>query len=78
MVFKSFRRNEASVTVARLLIWTATLTWLSLALFYRLHCRLWWRAELQYHRCRLDYRILITTFVLWLVVAAIHVRSRSR
>jgi hypothetical protein len=34
LVSKSFMRNEASVTVSRLLIWTATLTWLSLALFY--------------------------------------------
>jgi hypothetical protein len=77
LVSKSFMRNDASTTVARLLVWTTNLTWLSLALFYG--------SIIAFGAPRSDAiivgwtnRILITTFVLWLVVAAIHVRSRSR
>jgi len=59
-------RNEASSTAARLLIWTATLTWLSLALFYG--------SIVAFPRSGssvVDWtnRILITTYVLWLLVA---------
>jgi hypothetical protein len=77
-VSKSFMRNEASATVARLLIWTATLTWLSLALFYGSIVAFGGAPRSDTIIVGWTDRILITTFVLWLVVAAIHVRSRSR
>jgi Protein of unknown function (DUF998) len=77
LVSKGLVRNEASATAARPLIWTATLTWLSLSLF----C-----GSIIAFRATPSggvvvgwtNRILITTFVLWLLVAALHVWSRSR
>jgi hypothetical protein len=77
LVSMGFVRNEASSTAARLLIWTATLTWLGLALFYG--------SAVASGVPRSDSivvgwtnRILITTYVLWLLSAAFHVRNRSR
>jgi hypothetical protein len=77
LVSNSFMRNEASATVARLLIWTATLTWLSLALFYGSIVAFGGAPRSDTIIVGWTNRILITTFVLWLLVAAIHVRSRS-
>jgi Protein of unknown function (DUF998) len=77
LVSMGFVRNEASSTAARPLIWTATLTWLGLALFYG--------SAVASGVPRSDSivvgwtnRILITTYVLWLLSAAFHVRNRSR
>jgi hypothetical protein len=78
LLSKSFMRNEASATVARLLIWTAALTWLSLALFYGSIVAFGGAPRSDTIIVGWTNRILITTFVLWLVVAAIHVLSRSR
>jgi Protein of unknown function (DUF998) len=74
LVSKDFVRNEASSTAARPLIWTATLTWLSLALFYG--------SIVAFPRSGSSVvgwtnRILITTYVLWLLVAAFHVRTEA-
>jgi hypothetical protein len=78
LVSKGFVRNEASAMAARPLTWTATLTWLSLALFYG--SILAFRGAPRSGSIVVGWtnRILITTFVLWLLVAAFHVRSRSR
>jgi hypothetical protein len=54
LVSKGFVRNEASVTATRPLIWMATLTWLSLAVFLRVQRRFPWCAALRQHHCRLD------------------------
>src|SRR5262245_28822184 len=75
LVSMGFVRNEVSSTAARSLIWTATLTWLSLALFYG--------SIVAFPRSGSSVigwtnRILITTYVLWLLVAAFHVRNRSQ
>jgi hypothetical protein len=73
LVSKGFVRNEASATTTRLLIWMAALTWLSVLLFYvsiiafRGSIFVGW-----------TNRFLITTFVLWLLIAAFHVRSKNR
>jgi hypothetical protein len=71
LVSKGVVRSEASA--ARPLIWMATLTWLSLLLFY---------ASIIAFRGSIfvgwTNRLLITTFVLWLLIAAFHVRSRNR
>ena len=78
LVSKGVARNEASARVARPLIWTATLTWLSLALFYG--SIIAFRGAPRSGGVVVGWtnRILITTFVLWLLVAAFHVRNRSR
>jgi Protein of unknown function (DUF998) len=76
LVSRDFVRNEASSTAARPLLWTAILTWLSLVLFYGSSV-----AFLGPPRSIVvgwTNRILITTFVLWLLVAAFHVRSIRR
>jgi hypothetical protein len=75
LMSKGFMRNEPSATVARLLIGTATLTWLSLALFYGSIVA--FSGALRSGSIIVGWtnRILITTFVLWLLVAAFHVRS---
>src|SRR5262249_42501210 len=57
--------------------WTATLTWLSLAFFYASIAVSVVRHALAGIVVGWTNRILITTFVLWLLVAAFHVRSRS-
>ena len=77
LVSQGFARNEASTRAARQLLWMAAFTWLSLFLF----C-----GSLIAFRATPSggvvvgwtNRILITTFVLWLLVAAFHVWSRSR
>ena len=78
LVSKGLTRNEVSATVARLLIWTATLTWLSLALFYGSIVAFGNAPRSGGIIVGWTNRILITTFVLWLLVAAFHVRSGSR
>jgi hypothetical protein len=78
LVSKGFIRNEASATAARLLICTAALTWLSLALFYGSIVAFGGVPRSRSIIVGWTNRILITTFVLWLLVAAFHVRSRSR
>jgi hypothetical protein len=77
LVSKSLVRNESSATAARGLLWTATLTWLSLLLFYG--------SVIAFRVTRSGgivvgwtNRTLIATFVLWLLVAAFQVRNRSR
>jgi hypothetical protein len=76
-VTRAFARNEAPAVVPRPLAWTATLTWLGLALFYGsiIAFRTSGSAGIAVGWTN---RFMITTFVLWLVVAAIHVCSRSR
>jgi Protein of unknown function (DUF998) len=59
------------------LIWTATLTWLSLSLFC-VSIVAFRAAPSGGIVVGWTNRILIMTFVLWLLIAAIHVRSRSR
>jgi Protein of unknown function (DUF998) len=78
LVSKGFIRNETSATIARLLICTAALTWLSLALFYGSIVAFGGAPRSGSIMVGWTNRILITTFVLWLLVAAFHVRSRSR
>jgi Protein of unknown function (DUF998) len=78
LVSKGFVRNDASSTAARPLIWTATLTWLSLALFCGSSVDFRGAPRSGSIVVGWTNRILITTFVLWLLVAAFHVRSRSR
>jgi hypothetical protein len=78
LVGKGFVRNVASATAARALIWTATLTWLSLALFCGFSVAFHGAPRSGSLVVGWTNRILITTFVLWLLVAAFHVRSRSR
>ena len=78
LVSNGFVRNEASATAPRPLIWTATLTWLSLFLFYGSIVA--FRGAPQSGTIVVGWtnRMLITSYVLWLLVAASHVRSRSR
>jgi hypothetical protein len=77
LVSKGFIRNETSATIARLLICTAALTWLSLALFYGSIVAFGGAPRSGSIMVGWTNRILITTFVLWLLVAAFHVRRRS-
>jgi hypothetical protein len=75
LVSMGFRRDEVPSTAARPLIWTAALTWLSLALFYG--------SIVAFPRSASSLvgwtnRILIATYVLWLLDAAFHVRNRSQ
>jgi hypothetical protein len=65
LVSMSFMRNEASATVARLLIWTATLTWLSLALFYGSIVAFGGAPRSDTIIVGWTNRVLITTVVLW-------------
>jgi hypothetical protein len=76
-VSRGFAANEASKTVPRPLAWTAALTWLSLSLFYGsiVASRASGSGSIAVGWTN---RYMITTFVLWLLVAAFHVRSRSR
>src|SRR5215831_4001333 len=76
LVSKGFIRNEAPATIARLLIWTAALTWLSLASFYGSIVAFGGAPRSGSIIVGWTNRILITSFVLWLLVAAFHVRSR--
>ena len=78
LVSKGFARNEASATATRPLFWMATLTWLSLFLFYG--SIIAFRSGPGFDSIVVGWanRFLITTFVLWLLVMAFHVRSRSR
>ena len=78
LVSKGFIRNETSATIVRLLICTAALTWLSLVLFYGSIVAFGGAPRSGSFMVGWTNRILITTFVLWLLVAAFHVRSRSR
>jgi Protein of unknown function (DUF998) len=78
LVNKGFIHNEASATIARLLIWTAALTWLSLAPFCGSIIAFGGAPDPGSIIVGWTNRILITSFVLWLLVAAFHVRSRSR
>ena len=66
LVSKGLVRNEASATAARPLIWTATLTWLSLAFFYA--SIVGFRGTPRFGSIVVGWtnRILITTFALWL------------
>ncbi len=77
LVSKGFIRNETSATIARLLICTAALTWLSLALFYGSIVAFGGAPRSGSIMVGWTNRILIMTFVLWLLVAAFHVRRRS-
>ncbi len=77
LVSEGFVRNQVSATAARPLIWMAALTWLSLLLFYG--------SIIAFRGAPRDSiivgwtnRLLISTFVLWLLVAAFHVWSKSR
>ena len=78
LVSKGFVRNEASASAARPLIWTAALTWLSLSLFYGSIIAFGGAPRSDGIVVGWTNRILITTFVLWFLVAAFHVGSRSR
>jgi len=77
LVTRDFAHSEVSATGPRPLVWTAILTWLSVALFYG--------AIIAVHASGSGgtvvgwtNRFMVATFVLWLLVAALHVRSRSR
>ena len=76
-VSRGFAANEASKTVPRPLVWTAALTWLSLSLFYGsiVASRASGSGNIAVGWTN---RFMIATFVLWLLVAAVHVWSRSR
>jgi hypothetical protein len=78
LVSNGFIRNETSATIARLLICTAALTWLSLALFYGSIVAFGGAPRSGSIMVGWTNRILITTFVLWLLVAAFHVRGVFR
>jgi len=78
LVNRDFIRNETSAAIARLLICTAALTLLSLALFYGSIVAFGGAPRSGSIMVGWTNRILITTFVLWLLVAVFHVRSRSR
>jgi len=78
LVSKGFVRNEASAMAARALIWTAALTWLSLLLFWGSIVASRGAPDSGSMVAGWTNRILITTYVLWLLVVAFHVRSRSR
>jgi len=76
LVSKDFIRNETSSALAGLLIYTAALTWLSLASFYGSIVAFDGAPRSGSSIVGWTNRILITSFVLWLLVAAFHVRSR--
>ena len=76
LVSKGFARNEASSTAPRPLLWTAILTWLSLVLLYGSSVA--FRGPPRSIVIGWTNRMLITTFVLWLLVTAFHVRSIRR
>ena len=78
LVSKGFARNEASATAARPLIWTAALTWLSLSLFCGSIIAFGGAPRSDGIVVGWTNQILITSFVLWFLVAAFHVDSRSR
>jgi hypothetical protein len=78
LVSKGLDRNEASATAARLLTWTATLTWLTLSLFYGSIVAFWGGPGSGRIVVGWTNRLLITTFVLWLLIAAFYLRGRSR
>jgi len=78
LVSRDFIRNETSSAIARLLICTAALTLLSLALFYGSIVAFDGAPHSGSIMVGWANRILITSFVLWLLVAVFHVRSRSR
>jgi Protein of unknown function (DUF998) len=78
LVSKGLMRNEASATAARPLIWMAGLTWLSLFFFYGSIIAFRDAPHSGSIVVGWTNRFLITTFVLWLLVAAFHVRSRNR
>src|SRR5262245_19826989 len=74
LVSMGFVRDEVSSTAPRPLIWTVALTWLSLALFYG--------SIVAFPRSGSSVvgwtnRILIMTYVLWLLLAAFYVRNRD-
>ena len=71
-------RDEASSTAPRPLIWTAALTWVSLAVFYGSAVAFSGTPRSDSIVVGWTNRILITTFVLWLVVATFHIRNRGR
>ena len=77
LVSNGFARNEAWATAARPLIWITALTWLSLSLFYG---SIVFGSAPPTGSIVVGWtnRILITTFILWLLVAAFHTRSRCR
>src|SRR5262245_16486951 len=77
LVSKGLVRNDASATAARPLIWMAALTWLSLFFFYGSIIAFHGAASSRSNFVGWSNRFLITTFVLWLLVAAFHIRSRS-
>src|SRR5215510_8213114 len=76
-VSRGLARNDVSATAARRLLWTAAVAWLSLLLF---------SGSIVSFRTSgsgsiivgWTNRFMIMTYVLWPLVAAIHVRSRSR
>jgi hypothetical protein len=78
LMSKGFIRNETSAMIARLLICTTALSWLSLVLFCGSVLAFGGAPRSGSVVVGWTNRILITTFVLWLLVAAFHVRSRSR
>jgi hypothetical protein len=78
LVSKGFIRNETSATIARLLIWTAGLTWLGLALFCGSIIAFGGAPRSGSIMVGWTNRILITTFVVWLLVVAFHIRSGGR
>ena len=78
LVSMGFGRDELSSTDPRPLIWTVALTWLSLALFYGSAVAFNGTPRSDSVVVGWTNRILITTFVLWLLVAAFQVRNRSR
>jgi Protein of unknown function (DUF998) len=77
LVSKGFVRNQASAMAARPLIWTAALTWLSLSLFCG--SAIAFRDAPRSGGIVVGWtnRILITTFVLWLLLAAFHARRKA-
>ena len=78
LVSMGFVRDEVSSTAPRPLIWIAALTWISLALFYGSAVAFSGPPRSDSIVVGWTNRILITTYVLWLLVAAFHVRNRSR
>jgi hypothetical protein len=78
LVSKDLARNETSATAARPLIWIAGLTWLGLFFFYGSIIAFRGAPHSGSIVVGWTNRFLITTFVLWFLVAAFHVRSRGR
>ena len=77
LVSKGFARNEASATAARPLIWTAALTWLSLSLFCGSIIAFGGAPRSDGIVVGWTNLILITSFVLWFLVAAFHVDAEA-